>query len=164
MQRLRLALGTFNRRLGRVELFLATLFLGLLVVANTIAVGGRILFAIYPSWIIEVSVTLVISSVFAGGGYLYKTRGHVAVTLLLDRLDPAGAPYRALAVAGEVLVLIFVLVTLWQAAVYQPILFARLTTALQVPQNVVSIFIPIAYVSILLSAIEALLAHLVKAE
>ena len=56
----------------------------------------------------------------------------------------------------------FVLVTLWQAAIYQPILAERLTTALQVPQNVVTIAIPIAYISILLAGLESLLAQLLE--
>ena len=145
-----------------MELFLATLFLGLLVAANTVAVAGRVLFQLYPSWIIEVSSALVIWSVFAGSAYLYKARRHIAVTLLVDRLDAGGTARQAVGIAGEVLVLVFVLVTLWQAAIYQPILAERLTTALQVPQNVVTIAIPIAYVSILLSGLESLLDQAIK--
>lgn len=152
-------LDVFNRRLGRIELGLTTACLGGLVLANTIAVAGRLLFAIYPAWVIEVSVMLVIYTVFAGGAYLYKVRGHVAVTILLDHLSPAGRAHRALVALGEVLVLLFVLVVLWQAAIYQPILAARATTALQIPQNVVTLMIPIAYLSILLAALERLLAQ-----
>jgi TRAP-type C4-dicarboxylate transport system permease small subunit len=100
--------------------------------------------------------------VFTGGGYLYKTRGHVAVTLLIDRLNESSGIRRLVVVAGEVLVLVFVVVALWQAAIYQPILWMRMTTALQIPQNFVSIFIPIAFVSIALSAIETLLGYWVK--
>lgn len=142
-----------------MELFLATLFLGLLVAANTVAVAGRVLFQMYPSWIIEVSSALLIWSVFAGSAYLYKARRHIAVTLLVDRLDAGGTARRAVGVVAEALVLIFVLVTLWQAWIYQPILAERLTTALQVPQNVVTIAIPIAYMSILLSGLESLLSQ-----
>jgi TRAP-type C4-dicarboxylate transport system permease small subunit len=155
-------LGSFNARLGRVELFLTTAFLALLVIANTVAVVGRMLFALYPTWIIEVSAGLLIASVFTGGGYLYKTRGHVAVTLLVDRLNKSSAIHRGVVIVGEALVLVFVGVALWQAAIYQPILWMRMTTALQIPQNFVSIFIPIAYVSIALSAIETLLGYWVK--
>ena len=162
LERFVASLAAFNRRLGRVELFLATLFLGLLVAANTVAVAGRVLFQLYPSWIIEVSSALVIWSVFAGSAYLYKARRHIAVTLLVDRLRAGGTARQAVGIAGEVLVLVFVLVTLWQAAIYQPILAERLTTALQVPQNVVTIAIPIAYVSILLAGLESLLAQLFK--
>lgn len=153
-------LAEFNRRTGRIELALATAFLGLLLLANTWAVAGRVLFNLYPSWVIEVSVTLVIWTVFAGSAYLYKSRRHIAVTLLVDRLQPGSAPRRFIMILSEVLVLIFVVATLWQAAIYQPILAERMTTALQVPQNVVSIFIPIAYVSILLSGIESLLTQI----
>ncbi|MDP6885195.1 MAG: hypothetical protein QF830_13770, partial [Rhodospirillales bacterium] len=64
MKRIYFGLGSFNTRLGRVELFLTTAFLALLVVANTVAVVGRMLFAIYPTWIIEVSAGLLIASVF----------------------------------------------------------------------------------------------------
>ena len=142
-----------------MEIFLATLFLGLLVAANTVAVAGRVLFQMYPSWIIEVSSALLIWSVFAGSAYLYKARRHIAVTLLVDRLDAGGTARRAVGVVAETLVLIFVLVTLWQAWIYQPILAERLTTALQVPQNVVTIAIPIAYMSILLSGLESLLSQ-----
>lgn len=154
------ALRAFNRAAGRIELFLAAFFLALLVLANTVAVGGRVLFAIYPSWIIEVSVTLVIWTVFVGAAYLYKQRGHVAVTLVYDQLKPGGAARRAMDIVSEVLVLVFVLVALWQAAIYQPILALRVTTALQLPQNLVSIFIPIAFVSMFLSGLEFLLTQL----
>lgn len=154
------ALCKTNHVLGRIELFLATLFLALLVLANTIAVGGRLLFRIYPSWIIEVSVALVIWTVFVGAAYLYKQRGHVAVTLLHDLLPPGGAAQRALNIVSEILVLVFVLVALWQAAIYQPILALRVTPALQLPQNMVSIFIPIAFVSMFLSGLEYLLNQL----
>ena len=145
-----------------MEYFLAALFLGLLVAANTVAVAGRVLFQMYPSWIIEVSSALLIWSVFAGSAYLYKTRRHIAVTLLVDKLDAGGTARRAVAIAVDALVLVFVLVTLWQAAIYQPILAERLTTALQVPQNVVTLAIPIAYVSILLAGLESLLGQVVK--
>ena len=145
-----------------MELFLATLFLGLLVAANTFAVAGRVLFQLYPSWIIEVSSALLIWSVFAGSAYLYKARRHIAVTLLVDKLSADGTARKTVGIAGEALVLIFVLVTLWQAAIYQPILAERLTTALQVPQNVVTIAIPIAYLSILLAGLESLLARVVR--
>ena len=162
MKRVFLGLGSFNARLGRVELFLTTAFLALLVIANTVAVGGRVLFALYPTWIIEVSAGLLIASVFTGGAYLYKTRGHVAVTLLVDHLDSSSRISRLVAIVSEILILIFVVVTICQAAIYQPILWLRMTTALQIPQNFVSIFIPIAYVSIVLSAIETLLGYWVK--
>ena len=145
-----------------MEYFLAALFLGLLVAANTVAVAGRVLFQMYPSWIIEVSSALLIWSVFAGSAYLYKARRHIAVTLLVDKLDAGGTARRAVAIAVDALVLVFVLVTLWQAAIYQPILAERLTTALQVPQNVVTLAIPIAYVSILLAGLESLLGQVVK--
>jgi hypothetical protein len=49
---------------------------------------------------------------------------------------------------------------LWQAAVYQPILFARVTTALGMPYNVVSSMIPVAYFSIAVTALHRLLALL----
>ena len=162
LERLVAGLAAFNRRLGRVEIFLATLFLGLLVAANTVAVAGRVLFQMYPSWIMEVSAALLIWSVFAGSAYLYKTRRHIAVTLLVDKLEAGGMARRSVGILGEVLVLSFVVVTLWQAAIYQPILAERMTTALQVPQNVVTISIPIAYVSILLVSLESLLAQIVE--
>jgi TRAP-type C4-dicarboxylate transport system permease small subunit len=162
LKRVYSVLEIFNVKWGRVELFLTTTFLALLVIANTLAIGGRVLFALYPSWIIEVSAGLLIASVFTGGGYLYKTRGHVAVTLLIDRLDNTDVSYRVLAIIGEVLILTFVIVAIWQAAIYQPILWNRMTTALQIPQNFVTIFIPIAYISIALSSIETLLGYWVK--
>ena len=162
LERLVASLAEFNRRLGRVEYFLASLFLGLLVAANTVAVAGRVLFQMYPSWIIEVSSALLIWSVFAGSAYLYKARRHIAVTLLVDKLEADGNARRLVGIVGEALVLVFVLVTLWQAAIYQPILAERLTTALQVPQNVVTIAIPIAYISILLAGLESLLAQLLE--
>ena len=162
LERFITSLAEFNRRLGRVEIFLATLFLGLLVAANTVAVTGRVLFQLYPSWIIEVSSALLIWSVFAGSAYLYKARRHIAVTLLVDRLAAGGTARRAVGIVGEALVLIFVLATLWQAWIYQPILAERLTTALQVPQNVVTIAIPIAYMSILLSGLESLLSQVLE--
>ena len=145
-----------------MEIFLATLFLGLLVAANTVAVAGRVFFQMYPSWIIEVSSALLIWSVFAGSAYLYKARRHIAVTLLVDKLRADGTARRMVGIAGEALVLSFVLVTLWQAWIYQPILAERLTTALQVPQNVVTIAIPIAYISILLAGLESLLAQVLR--
>ena len=63
-------------------------------------------------------------------------------------------------IISEILVLVFVLVVLWQAAIYQPILALRVTPALQLPQNMVSIFIPIAFVSMFLSGLESLLTQL----
>ena len=144
-------------------MFLAALFLGLLVAANTVAVAGRVLFQMYPSWIIEVSSALLIWSVFAGSAYLYKARRHIAVTLLVDKLRsrrqrPAGWSGSS--------------ARRWcwcsssspsgRRAIYQPILAERLTTALQVPQNVVTIAIPIAYISILLAGLESLLAQLLE--
>ena len=157
MERLKERLHGFNQRLGRIELSLITVFIGLLLVLNAYAVIARYFFAYYPPWIIEVSEGLLVYIVFLGGAWLYRERRQIAMTVLVDRVIPEG-PWRNLVIAvGEVAVLVFVLVTLWQAAVYQPILFQRQTEVLGLPKNMSSILVPVAYVSILLACIENLL-------
>ena len=157
MERFEGRLHAFNQGLGRVEVFLATFFIALLLVLNAYAVSARYLFAYYPPWIIEVSEGLLVYTVFLGGAWLYRERRQIAMTLIIDHAIPKGTLRQSLKVLGEVAILVFALVTLWQAAVYQPILFQLQTEVLGLPKNLSSILVPVAYVSIALSCLENLL-------
>jgi TRAP-type C4-dicarboxylate transport system permease small subunit len=162
MMRFRERLHGFNQLLACLEESLVTFFIALLLVLNAYAVLARYLFAYYPPWIIEVSEALLVYIVFLGGAWLYRKRRQIAMTVLVDRVIPEGG-WRQLVIAiGEVAVLIFALVTLWQAVVYQPILFRRQTEVLGLPKNVSSILVPVAYISIALSCAENLLERLKK--
>jgi TRAP-type transport system small permease protein len=127
-----------------------------LLVTNGYAIAGRYLFSAHPAWIIEVTEAMLVAMVFAGGSWLYRENRQIAITLLIDKLEPAGLPRRALVLFGELAVLAFALVTLWQAAKYQPILFSRKTPVLGLPANLSSIMVPIAYVAIALTSLERL--------
>jgi TRAP-type C4-dicarboxylate transport system permease small subunit len=129
-----------------------------LLVSNGYAIAGRYLFAAHPAWIIEVTETMLVVMVFAGGSWLYRENRQIAITMLVEKLQPNGWPRRSLAMIGEIAVLVFALVTLWQAAKYQPILFSRKTPVLGLPANLSSLMVPIAYIAIALTSIERLRA------
>lgn len=150
------ALGRLNAWLGSAEMAVASIAMILLLVATGYAIAGRYLFSAHPAWIIEVTEALLVIMVFAGGSWLYRENRQIAITLLIEKLAPGGLPRRALALIGEFAVLVFALVTLWQAAKYQPILFSRKTPVLGLPANLSSIMVPIAYVAIALTSIERL--------
>ena len=128
----------------------------LLLALNGYAIFARALLARYPAWIIEVTETLMVCIVFLGGAWLYRAGRHVAVDYFTGLLPADGAAARAIRIAVELAILAFALVTLWQAWVYQPILFSRKTTALGLPANVLSIAVPFAYASIVLAGVERL--------
>jgi TRAP-type C4-dicarboxylate transport system permease small subunit len=139
--------------LARFELVLSSAAMILLLALNGYAIIGRHLLGNYPSWIIEVTETLLVTIVFLGGAWLYRARRHIAVTVLVDGVLRNTWLRRVLVVAGELVVLAFALVTLWQAAKYQPILFARQTPVLGLPANIVSAAVPVAYLSIAISSL-----------
>lgn len=157
MERLVRGLDAVNQRLAKVELAVASVSTALLFVINAYAIGVRYLFRTFPAWVIEVSEALLVSAVFMGGAWLYRARRQVAVTLILDNLTPGTDAHRALVVAGELAVLGFLVVALWQAWLFQPILFDRDTPVLGIPVNFVTIFVPVAYASIALSAVDRLI-------
>lgn len=145
-----------NRRLGGFEINVASVAMVALLAFNGYAIGARYLFNSYPAWIIEVTEFLMVVLVFLGGAWLYRERRHVAVDFFVGLLPRGGLARRVVFVVVEVSILAFALVTLWQAAVYQPILFARKTPVLGLPANVSSIMVPLAYLSIVLAALEHL--------
>lgn len=151
-------LDRISATLARFELVVSSAAMMLLLALNGYAIVGRYVLGNYPSWIIEVTETLLVTIVFLGGAWLYRARRHIAVTVLIDGLLRNSAVRRWLLLAGELAVLAFALVTLWQAAKYQPILFSRQTPVLGLPANVVSAAVPIAYLSIVVSSLGQLRA------
>lgn len=143
---------------ARFELVASSAAMLLLLALNGYAIVARYVLGLYPSWIIEVTETLLVTIVFLGGAWLYRVRRHIAVTMLVDGVLRDSRARHWLIVAGELAVLAFALVTLWQAAKYQPILFSRQTPVLGLPANVISAAVPIAYVSIVVSSLSQLRA------
>jgi TRAP-type C4-dicarboxylate transport system permease small subunit len=150
-------LSRLNQRLAQVEMGAACVAMALLLALNGYAILARALLERYPPWIIEVTEGLMVCIVFLGGAWLYRGGRHVAVDYFAAMLPEGGSAARALRAGVELAILAFALVTLWQAWVYQPILFGRKTTALGLPANVLSVAVPIAYASIALAALERLL-------
>lgn len=150
------ALARLNLWLGSAEMAVASVAMAVLLATNGYAIAGRYLFGAHPAWIIEVTEAMLVIVVFAGGSWLYRENRQIAITLLIDKLAPTGLPRRVLVLVGELAVLAFALVTLWQAAKYQPILFSRKTPVLGLPANLSSVMVPIAYVAIALTSIERL--------
>jgi len=151
-------LSRINAWLARAEMAVASAAMILLLIFNGYAIAARYLFARYPAWIIEVTEAFLVVIVFAGGSWLYRNHRQIAITLLIDRLRADGAPRRWLVALGELAVLAFALVLLWQAAKYQPILFSRKTPVLGLPANLSSLMVPLAYIAIALTSVERLLA------
>ena len=149
-------LARLNQRIAQFEIGAASAAMILLLALNGYAIFARALLARYPAWIIEVTETLMVCIVFLGGAWLYRAGRHVAVDYFAGRLPAGGAAARAVRIGVEAAILVFALVTLWQAWVYQPILFSRKTTALGLPANVLSIAVPFAYASIVLAGAERL--------
>jgi len=150
------ALARLNRWLGSAEMAVASVAMVVLLASNGYAIAGRYLFSAHPAWIIEVTEALLVVIVFAGGSWLYRENRQIAIAMLIEKLPQRGLPRRALVLIGELAVLAFALVTLWQAAKYQPILFSRKTPVLGLPANLSSVMVPIAYVAIALTCIERL--------
>ena len=44
----------------------------------------------------EVTEAMLVVMVFAGGSWLYRENRQIAITMLIDKLEPAGSPRRAL--------------------------------------------------------------------
>lgn len=150
-------LRAFNDRVGLLELWLVSLFMALLLVVNAGAVMSRYLLGYYPPWIIEVSQSILVYIVFLGGAWLYRERQQIAVTVILDALPKDGRARRILELTAELVILAFASVLLYQALAYQPTLWVRETAVLRWPQNLTTLFVPIAYLFIVLACIEHLM-------
>ena len=149
-----------NSVFAAFEIGTSTALLAILFVVNAYALVARYFFSSYPPWIIEVSEALLISIVFLGGAWLYRERRQIAVQVLVESLPAGQWPQRLLRAIGELMVLAFAVLTLWQAVRFQPILAQSKTPVLGLPKNVTSIMVPVAYLSILLASIQQLVADL----
>jgi TRAP-type C4-dicarboxylate transport system permease small subunit len=134
-----------------------TVLLGVLFLANFYALTMRYFFRSYPPWIIEVSECLLVSLVFLGGSWLYREGRQIAVLIFLNMLHPDRLPGRLVRMVGEIIVLGFALLVLWQAARYQTVLFQSRTPVLGLPKNITTILVPVAYFSIVLASLERLM-------
>lgn len=148
------ALQRLNGVLARFEVIVVTTLFVVLTVLNVYAVLSRYIFSDYPGWIIEVSEMLLVHVVFIGGAWLYRERRQIAVTLVVDSLSAAPIMQRVIQAIVDSIVLCFAAIVLWQAYIYQPILFNSTTPVLSLPKNFVTLFVPYAYLSILLSAVS----------
>ena len=148
-----------NSAFAAFEIAASTALLAILFIANAYALVARYFFSIYPPWIIEVSEALMVSLVFLGGAWLYRERRQIAVQVFVEALPEGKWPRRLLQGFGELMVFAFALLTLWQAMRYQPILAQSKTPVLGLPKNVSSIMVPVAYLSIVLAAVERLLTN-----
>ena len=146
-----------NSAFAAFEIAASTALLTILFIANAYALVARYFFSSYPPWIIEVSEALMVSLVFLGGAWLYRERRQIAVQVFVEALTEGKWPRRLLQGFGELMVLAFALLTLWQAMRYQPIIAQSKTPVLGLPKNVSSIMVPVAYLSIMLAAVERLL-------
>ena len=145
-----------NQRFAQFEINTACAAMVLLLALNGYAIAARYLFNRYPSWIIEVTETLMVCVVFLGGARLYRDGRQVAVSFFVDLLHAEGRPRKIIRIGVELAIVAFAIVTLWQAAVYLPILAGRNTPVLGFSANLVSAAVPVAYASILLAAVERL--------
>lgn len=149
-------LARINQRLAQFEINTACAAMVLLLALNGYAIAARYLFNRYPAWIIEVTETLMVCVVFLGGAWLYRDGRQVAVSFFVDLLRADGRLRKITRIGVELAIVAFAIVTLWQAAVYLPILAARKTPVLGFSANLVSAAVPLAYASILLAAAERL--------
>ncbi len=149
-------LARVNQRLAQFEINTACVAMVLLLALNGYAIAARYLFNRYPAWIIEVTETLMVCVVFLGGAWLYRDGRMVAVSFFVDLLRADGRLRKITRVGVELAIVALAIVTLWQAAVYLPILAARKTPVLGLPAYLVSAAVPVAYASILLAATERL--------
>lgn len=149
-------LARVNQRLAQFEIDAACVAMVLLLALNGYAIFARYLFNRYPAWIIEVTEMLMVCVVFLGGAWLYRAGRHVAVDYFVGLLPAGGLARRTIGIGVELAILAFAVVTLWQAWVYQPILYARATPVLGLPANVFGAAVVFAYASIVLSALERL--------
>ena len=78
------------------------------------------------------------------------------MSFFVDLLHAEGRPRKIIRIGVELAIVAFAIVTLWQAAVYLPILAGRNTPVLGFSANLVSAAVPVAYASILLAAVERL--------
>lgn len=147
-----------NSAFAAFEIGAITVLLGILFLANAYALVMRYFFNSYPAWIIEVSEFLLVSLVFLGGSWLYRQGRQIAVLAFVDLIARDGLPGRVVRAFGEIAVLAFAVLTLWQAVRMQPVLFQSQTPVLGLPKNLTTMMIPLAYVSILLASLERFLA------
>lgn len=78
----------FERRLGRFEFLVATLCVVVIVVSVAIAVVSRSVFSSPVIWTGELSLLGQVWLTFIGASAVYKERGHVGMTGLIQALPP----------------------------------------------------------------------------
>lgn len=103
-----LSFNSVGRAIQRVEIAVACLALVVIVVATAIGVISRSVFDSPVIWTSELSLLAQVWLTFIGASAIYKKRGHVGVTGVLEAMPPllAGIAGRALDAALAVLLVL----------------------------------------------------------
>ena len=97
------SVGEFNRRLGSLNVIVASFLAGLMAIIVTIGVFWRYVLNNSLPWVEDVSLIMMVSMAFIVAPYAYRTGQNVAITMIVDLL-PAAA-MRCIRIAVNLLVL-----------------------------------------------------------
>ena len=145
--------GKLARILGNLDVGLACLMLGGLIVLTFAGVLKRYIFRDPIAWMEELQPLLFLWVVMLAAGAAFRSGSHVAIEIVVDALPKKiGRVIEKIDVVIELLILAYLT---WQSCVYygQCVATNKVTLFLQLPYSLVYVILPIGCVLMIVSVI-----------
>ena len=143
------------RKIGDVGFVIAMLIMAFLAFSITLEVVSRYLLGSSTVWVTEVSGYLVSSVLFMAIGKVYRDNGHVAMSIVVDKLTENMYMYFMILV--DLFVLIFAVFVAWSTydmAIFSFELGWTSSTTLAVPLYIPQIMMPLGSAILAMEAIR----------
>lgn len=144
-----------SRCVDRVCAALCVLMIGAMVLMTGAQIICRVLFTAL-SWSEEVARYLLVWSTFMGAGCVYKSSGHISVTLLENAVPQSFK--KPLALIVHLLCAVLFGIAVYYGFKYMGMQGRQLSAALRIPMKYVYMAIPLGCSVMLLHAVDAVVA------
>ena len=152
-------LAAFRRVLGRlasIELGLATVAFGAVVLLTIVQVALRYFFSASLWWAQEVSQMMILVAYFQGIAYAFKSRQYIVINFLTDRFPPGIQLHCYL--FAQLLVIVFCGVAVLEGAAILPRQYLMRTYILHIPRMYLGLPLLFASVSMIATSVYYALA------
>ena len=145
--------GKLGKILGNLDVALACVVLGVLILLTFAGVLKRYIFRDPIAWMEELQPLLFLWVVMLAAGAAFRTGGHVAIEIVVDTLPKKiGKVIEKINVVIELLILAYLT---WQSCVFygQCVATNKVTLFLQIPYSLAYVILPIGCVLMIVSII-----------
>lgn len=152
-------LHAFSRCIDKVCAVLCVVMIGAMVLMTGAQIICRVFFTAL-SWSEEVARYLLVWSTFIGAGCVYKSSGHISVTVLENALPKSMK--KPLALIVHILCAFLFAIAVYYGFKYMGLQGRQLSAALRIPMKYVYMAIPVGCAVMLLHSLDAIIELIEK--